>query len=221
MTVLPTVPSSPSSLEEVREPDDRQPAAPTTVVVLDTSALVADPDALHAFPGADVVIPLTVIEELDHLKARPDDVGWAARTVLRRIEELRVGHGGDIRLAVPLDHGGTIRVEPNGLHLSELSEHGLATDRPDNRILAAALGQAVHAPVTVVSNDAALRIKAAQLGLEAMEHQRLRGRRVLRGPIATLSCPSPRRASPCATTASSTPSAARRSSDCTASRRST
>jgi PhoH-like ATPase len=35
----------------------------------------------------------------------------------------------------------------------------------------------------VVSNDAALRIKAAQLGLEAMEHQRLRGRTALERPV--------------------------------------
>jgi PhoH-like ATPase len=169
MTVLPSsvVPVHDGDLR----PDPIARATTRTIVVLDTSALVADPEALGAFAGVDVVVPLTVIEELDHLKTRPDDVGWAARTVLRRVEELRVAQGGDIRTAVPLPHGGTLRVEPNGLHLSELSEHGLATDRPDNRILAAALGQALHGPVTLVSNDAALRIKAAQLGLAAEEHR--------------------------------------------------
>ena len=59
-------------------------------------------------------------------------------------------------------------------------EHGLDPAKNDNRILAASLGQAVHGRTVVVSNDAALRIKAAQLGLEAMEHQRLRGRSLLR-----------------------------------------
>ena len=51
-----------------------------TRVVLDTSVLVADPGCLHSFPHCDVVIPLTVVEELDGLKSRPDDVGRAART---------------------------------------------------------------------------------------------------------------------------------------------
>ena len=40
----------------------------------------------------------------------------------------------------------------------------------------------MHGRTVVVSNDAALRIKAAQLGLEAMEHQRLRGRAARRAP---------------------------------------
>src|SRR5205807_3244040 len=57
----------------------------------------------------------------------------------------------------------------------EVTARGLDPAKADNRILAAALGQASQHPdamVTVVSNDAALRIKAAQLGLEAREHQR-------------------------------------------------
>ena len=56
-----------------------------TRVVLDTSVLVGDPNCLHAFGDSDVVIPFTVIEELDSLKTRPDDVGRAARTALRTI----------------------------------------------------------------------------------------------------------------------------------------
>src|SRR3954451_17843416 len=63
-------------------------------VVLDTSVLVADPGALHAYAGSDVVIPLTVIEELGSLKTRMDDVGRAARTALRTIENLRLRAGG-------------------------------------------------------------------------------------------------------------------------------
>ena len=109
-----------------------------------------------------------------------DDVGRAARAVIRSIEELRVANGGDIRTPVALPNGGTLRIETNGLHLNEIREHGLDPTKNDNRILAASLGQAVHGRTIVVSNDAALRIKAAQLGLEAMEHQRLRGRMAVR-----------------------------------------
>lgn len=148
--------------------------ATATRVVLDTSVLIADPEALFAFPGDAAVIPLVVIEELDHLKSRPDDVGRAARAVIRSIEDLRVCHGGDIRTPVPLPEGGTIHIEINGLHTAEVAAHGLDPDRSDNRILAAALGQQTSGPTVVVSNDAALRIKAAQLGLEATEHLRCR-----------------------------------------------
>jgi PhoH-like ATPase len=145
-------------------------------VVLDTSALIADPECLFSFPDADAVIPLVVIEELDQHKTRLDDVGRAARAVIRTIEDLRVGNGGDIRHAGAVPGGGTLRIETNGLHLDRLAATGLDVAKADNRILAAALGQAEHGPVRVVSNDAALRIKAAQLGLDAAEHHRLRGR---------------------------------------------
>ena len=147
-----------------------------TRMVLDTSVLISDPDSIWAFPDADTVIPLVVVEELDQHKSRLDDVGRAARAVIRSIEELRMANGGDIRTPVALPSGGTLHIETNGLHLNEIREHGLDPAKNDNRILAASLGQAVHGHTVVVSNDAALRIKAAQLGLQSIEHQRLRGR---------------------------------------------
>jgi PhoH-like ATPase len=144
-----------------------------TRVVLDTSVLVGDPGCLHGFAGVDVVVPFTVIEELDSLKTRADDVGRAARTALRTIEELRVKAGGS--LATPFVIGdpaaqGTLQVEINGVQKHLLVEHGLDPNVPDNRIIGAALGQMLHAPTRMVSNDAALRIKAAHLGLDATEH---------------------------------------------------
>jgi PhoH-like ATPase len=143
-------------------------------VVLDTSVLISDPEAVFAFPTSAAVIPLTVVEELDSLKTRPDDVGRSAREVLRRIEVLRVENGGDIRSAVALPGGGTLQIETNGLLVDTLVAQGLDPAKADNRILAAALGQAHREvePVELVSNDAALRIKAAQVGLVAREHHR-------------------------------------------------
>jgi PhoH-like ATPase len=143
--------------------------------VIDTSVLISDPEAVFAFPAAAVVIPLTVVEELDSLKARLDDVGRSAREVLRRIEALRVANGGDIRSAVALPGGGTLEIETNGLLLDTVVAAGLDPAKADNRILAAALGQVAAAgggTVELVSNDAALRIKAAQVGLVAHEHHR-------------------------------------------------
>ncbi|MBI5088811.1 MAG: hypothetical protein HZB15_08140, partial [Actinobacteria bacterium] len=133
-----------------------EPALQRTRVVLDTSVLVADPACLHSFAGVDVVIPITVIEELDSLKTRLDDVGRAARNALRTIEELRVRAGGSLATAVPItEHAsaGTLQIEINGVQKHLLIEHGLDPTLPDNRIIGAALGQAQHAPTTMVSND--------------------------------------------------------------------
>lgn len=156
-----------------------------TRIVLDTSVLVADPGCLHSFPGCDVVIPLTVVEELDGLKSRPDDVGRAARTALRTIEDLRHRAGGSIHQPVPLGpdpQGATLHIEVNGIQRDALTQNGLNPDVPDNRIIGAALGQSKIAPTHVISNDAGLRIKAAHLGLVAAEHQPV-GRAAISRPM--------------------------------------
>jgi len=146
-------------------------APPRARVVLDTSVLIADPACITSFVEVDVVIPLIVVEELDGLKARPDDVGRAARAALRAIEDLRVRHGGSLAEPVPVGGGSSLQIELNGIQKHLLVEHGLDPASSDNRIIGAALGQTGRGPTTMVSNDAALRIKAAHLGVAAAEHQ--------------------------------------------------
>ncbi len=147
------------------------PRTVTKTVVLDTSVLVADPGAVHEFEGCAVKVPLTVIEELDGLKSRTDAVGQTAREALRGIEALRVLAGGSLVHPVGLAHGGTLTVVLNGVNADLLEKHGLEPGKPDNRIIGAALGLLLDGlPVEVVSNDAALRIKAAHVGLAAKEY---------------------------------------------------
>ncbi len=150
-------------------------AALRTRLVLDTSVLIADPACVVEFVDADVVVPLTVVEELDGLKTRNDDVGRAARSALRTLEDLRVSHGGSLATAVPTGAGsGTVQIEINNIRKHLLIEHGLDPAIADNRIIGAAIGQSDFGPTTMVSNDAALRIKAAHLGVAAREHTRTR-----------------------------------------------
>ena len=169
-------------------------AGTRTRVVLDTSVLVADPSCLHSFHGCDVVIPLTVIEELDGLKTRTDDVGRAARTALRTIEDLRKRAGGSMHLPVPLGPGpddATVTIEVNGVQMGRLLESGLDPAVPDNRIIGAAIGQSSLGPVRLLSNDAGLRIKAAHMGLEAAEHQPV-GRSMFTRPMGWITAEVPR-----------------------------
>ncbi|NNE10856.1 MAG: PhoH family protein [Ilumatobacter sp.] len=154
-------------------------AATTTRIVVDTSVLIADPHCMQTFGDAALVIPLTVVEELDSLKTRPDDVGRAARTALRAIEDLRVEHGGSLAEPVPVGEG-TLQIEINGIQKHLLIEHGLDVAVPDNRIIGAALGQAGTGPTVMLSNDAALRIKAAHLGVAAAAHEPTKGARTER-----------------------------------------
>ena len=52
-------------------------------VVFDTSTLVADPEALSAYPGCDIVLPLRVIEEL-----MAEEPAWRNRVSCRQAPEI-------------------------------------------------------------------------------------------------------------------------------------
>ena len=53
------------------------------VFLLDTNVLLHDPEAMRRFQDNDVVLPITVIEELDRFKKQPDMVGRNARHTSR------------------------------------------------------------------------------------------------------------------------------------------
>ncbi len=140
-----------------------QPAPKT--YVLDTCVLLADPHALHRFDEHEVVVPLVVIEELDRKKAALDEVGRNARVALRTIEELRLASGGGLREPLPLPSGGTVRIESN--HVEVPLPAYLDPHKADHRILCVALGLRG----TLVTKDAALRIKGSQLGVEVEDYR--------------------------------------------------
>ena len=146
------------------------------LVVIDTCVLLADPESILHFEGDDVVIPLTVIEELDGQKSRLDDLGRSARSVVRHLEALRIQAGGDLTEGVLLPHGGSVQIVINGVLTDAIKNLGLSIDKNDNRILGAALGlKADGRDVTLVSIDVNMRIKAASLGLKKTDW--VRGRR--------------------------------------------
>ncbi len=58
-------------------------------VVLDTNVLLFDPDAISTFPQDHVVIPITVIEELDTFKRDQTELGRNARMVTRFLDGIR------------------------------------------------------------------------------------------------------------------------------------
>jgi PhoH-like ATPase len=150
--------------------DDQSPGART--YVLDTNVLVADADAPEQFEEHDVVIPLTVVEELDSLKTRMDETGVAARRALRVLEACR--DRGNLAEGVELPGGGRLWVEVNHV-ASVVLPDGLAFDKADNRILATTANLAKELRgqrgVVLVSKDTSLRIKAEALGVDAENYR--------------------------------------------------
>lgn len=142
------------------------------VYVLDTNVLLADPNSLLSFPRAEVVIPETVLGELDKLKtARVDpDLRFRGREVSRILFEL--SEEGSLIGGVDLPEGGRVRVAPLDSD-TELPE-GLSTRNSDDRILATAYGVyralAGRASVELVTNDLNMLLKAQTFGLPVRRH---------------------------------------------------
>lgn len=139
--------------------------------VLDTNVLLHDPNALFKFQDNRVIIPITVIEELDHFKKDLNMLGRNARTVSKYVDRLR--ESGNLAEGVPLEHGGLLRVAFGGEGVSLLPAE-LKGQLEDNQILGVALsarGRENDVPVVVVSKDTNLRIKADALGITAEDYE--------------------------------------------------
>ncbi|MEU9295758.1 PhoH family protein [Streptomyces sp. NPDC048266] len=138
--------------------------------VLDTSVLLADPNAVSRFEEHEVVLPIVVVTELEAKRHHPE-LGYFARQALRLLDDFRVRYG---RLDAPLpigDLGGSLRVELNHSDPGVLPA-GYRLGDNDSRILAVARNlQAEGYDVTVVSKDLPLRIKASSVGLLAEEYR--------------------------------------------------
>ncbi|MEM9163689.1 MAG: PhoH family protein, partial [Cyanobacteria bacterium P01_F01_bin.4] len=119
----------------------------------------------------EVVLPITIIEELDRFKKRPDETGSNARQVSRLLDKLR--QQGNLIDGIALEHDGILRVAL--CHRETLKELPLELegDKADNEILAVALEQKsrCNCPVVMVSKDTNLRIKADTLGLAAEDYE--------------------------------------------------
>lgn len=158
------------------EQDDRK------LFVLDTNVLLHEPLAIYSFKEHDVVIPMTVLEELDQIKDRKSDVSRDARVAIRALEDTL---GGDttpeqIINGVPLpsreghaDAIGALSIFPD--HLVDFTLGALPGDGNDNRIINTALHlQNLHHPRTVVlvTKDINMRLKAKGAGIQLVEDYR-------------------------------------------------
>jgi PhoH-like ATPase len=138
--------------------------------VLDTNVLLHDPNSLLSFQENNVLIPIEIIEEIDHFKREPTELGQNARTVSRTLDSLR-GQG-HLSEGVQLQNGGRLRIifqEKNGN-----GSVSLGNNTVDSRIVALALSvQKAHpqVPTVLVTKDINLRIRADALGLQAEDYE--------------------------------------------------
>ncbi|MBI4677029.1 MAG: PhoH family protein [Elusimicrobia bacterium] len=138
--------------------------------VLDTNVLIHDPESLARFERSKVVLPLSVIEELDQFKRLNDDRGYSVRQASRQLDRLR--SRGKLSQGVTLDHGGTLVIEYRRAEKLPPQFEGTSVKK-DNEILATALFlKEKGESVVFISKDMNLRIKAEILGIETQDYER-------------------------------------------------
>ncbi len=137
------------------------------VYILDTNVLIHDPLSFTKFEDNIVVIPISVIEELDTFKHAGDERGKSARIVSRKLDEHR--QKGKLNAGVKMENGGTLIVDLD--HVPVLPKE-FKLQEMDNRILNTAFWyeQKKHSAI-LVTKDINLRLKADAVGLKAEDYE--------------------------------------------------
>ena len=156
--------------------------------VLDTNVLLHDPLALYAFREHKVIIPMTVLEELDDIKDRRDkDVSREARIAINAIDkilsqadtrEIQTG----VEIFSPVEHEdsvlGTLAIYPDQLLKEDDESSFLRLNERhdnDNRIINTAIRLQESLKdhfVCLVTKDINMRLKARGSGLQHVEDYR-------------------------------------------------
>ncbi len=143
------------------------------IFVLDTSVILYDHYSIMNFAEHDVVIPITVLEELDQFKKGNDTKNFEAREFIRLLD--RLAKDQMIQHWTPLN-GKTkgafkVMMNPeNSLNANEI----FGEEKNDHKILNAALSlrqTEKRRKVILVSKDINLRLKAKSLDIPAEDYE--------------------------------------------------
>lgn len=143
------------------------------IFVLDTSVIIYDHNAIKSFKEHDVVVPITVLEELDNFKKGNDTKNFAAREFTRYIDKISGGNTLQDWVNINGKGHGMFKIEMNQ-SVKVDAEKVFGERKADHRILNAALYLSEKHPdrkVTLVTKDINLRIKAKSLSLNAEDYE--------------------------------------------------
>jgi PhoH-like ATPase len=140
--------------------------------ILDTNVILHDSACIYHFGEHNIVIPVTVLEELDQFKKGGEILNYHSREFVRTLDSLCGEHlfnGG-----VPIGPGlGKITVKLDSMFHEDL-KLSFSESRPDHHVLNTAYHIAKENPslqVILVSKDVNLRIKAKSIGLMAQDYK--------------------------------------------------
>ena len=140
--------------------------------VIDTNVILHDPTCINHFQENNIIIPLSVIEELDHFKRGNQVINLNAREFARTLDSItgnEIFNGG-----VSLGRGkGRVRIVITRGLAKEIQDV-FREDNVDHRVLSAAFeasrGSKGKFKTILVSKDVNLRMKAKALGILAEDY---------------------------------------------------
>lgn len=143
------------------------------IFVLDTSVIIYDHWAVKNFKEHDVVIPITVLEELDNFKKGNDTKNFAAREFSRYIDKISQGNTLQDWVNINGKGHGLLKIE---MHQNSKidAEKVFGERKGDHKILNTALYLSEQYParkVVLITKDINLRIKAKSLSLNAEDYE--------------------------------------------------
>lgn len=149
-----------------------KPKKPPKTFVLDTNVILHDSTCIHQFKDNNIVIPITVIEEIDHFKRGSQVINLNAREFARTLDSLTgsaLFDGG-----ISLGKGkGKVKVAITKGICDEIKDV-FREDTHDHRILSTAYETqkqlSSKGTVILVSKDVNLRMKAKAIGILAEDY---------------------------------------------------
>jgi PhoH-like ATPase len=142
------------------------------IFIIDTNVILHDHQCIYNFEENDVVLPITVLEELDKFKRGNDQINYQAREFVRLLDELVKDElfNGGLSLG---KNKGKLKIE-TGKSFSEKLKISFKEDIPDHRILAIAEWVKEQNPkhkAILISKDINLRMKAKSLGIDSEDYK--------------------------------------------------
>jgi PhoH-like ATPase len=145
---------------------------PKKTFILDTNVILHDSSCIHQFNEHDIVIPITVLEELDNFKKGNDSLNFHAREFARTLDSLsgdKLFNGG-----VPIGAGlGKISIKLDRPFDESIADN-FSPQKADHHILNIAYLVAKETEgreVSLVTKDVNLRMKAKAIGLMAQDYK--------------------------------------------------
>jgi PhoH-like ATPase len=142
------------------------------IFVLDTSVLLFDHNAINSFEDNNIVIPITVLEELDNFKIGNETKNFEARSVIRFLDKM--SDIGNLNEWISLGKNrGNIKIVLLTEAPTKDAETIYGKDKNDHKIINVALWMQQIEPdalVTLVTKDINLRIKSRAIGLSAADY---------------------------------------------------